>query len=115
MIETLAAAIKEGTVCVPPCSVPAPLFLEARANRFEVGGGGGSLFFLKHRRGVKGKSVHPFLSAGQLAEAIRRRADAASYAVQGEVPPLLIAGRKFCLRQHVLFVMPGNGAASDSL
>ena len=60
--------------------------------------------FVKHRGGVKGKSVHYFPDAAAARAWLDQKGGLAYYAVQHEVPgQLLNDNRRFVLRAHVLF------------
>jgi hypothetical protein len=65
---------------------------------------GGSVF-VKHRRGVKGQAVHVARTMQQLLQLQQRlKGSSKDFIVQQEVPPLLLQGRKFVMRVHVLAV-----------
>lgn len=68
--------------------------------------------FVKHRSGVKGQAVcvaHTRDDLKQLQQKLRH--SAADFIVQQEVsPPMLLDGRKFVLRQHVLVVLQDSCA-----
>lgn len=75
-------------------------------------------WFLKHRRGVKGQAVHYLPTTAALLERLQglsahsRRALVA----QAAVPPLLLRGRKFVLRAHVLLrLLAAAGGESSRL
>lgn len=61
-------------------------------------------WFLKHRCGVKGQSVYFYASLGELQDRLKslRTCSAQDFIVQQAVQPLLLRGRKFVLRAHVL-------------
>jgi hypothetical protein len=71
-------------------------------------------FFMKHRRGVKGQAVYVADTAGDLRVLQEKlRGSVADFVVQQEVtPPMLLDGRKFVLRVHVLHRSDAASAAS---
>lgn len=81
-----------------------------------------STVFVKHRRGVKGQAVYVAHTAADLQQLLQKlKGSAAEFVVQQEVaPPMLLEGRKFVLRVHVLVVLcqeghavPGAGGAEQ--
>ncbi|GAB4821360.1 hypothetical protein N2152v2_008406 [Parachlorella kessleri] len=73
-------------------------------------------WFLKHRKGVKGQAVYYYASVGELCSKLsslstRSRRD---FVVQHGVQPLLLRGRKFVLRAHVLLLLQAPHAGRDS-
>jgi hypothetical protein len=92
--------------------------------------GDGGTWYVKHARGIKGKQVERHVTAAAACAALRALPVAiegldpwrhpndtptqSDHVVQREVRPLLLGDRRFCLRQHVLLVLPPSSPSSSS-
>lgn len=68
-------------------------------------------WFLKHRLDAKRPRVHPFSSSAELCERLRQMGEGSwkYFIAQKEIyPPMLIHGRKFVMRAHVLAWVRGD-------
>lgn len=74
--------------------------------------------FVKHRRGVKGQAVYVAQTVADLQQLQEKlKGSLADFVVQQEVaPPMLLEGRKFVLRVHVLIVLrQGTGSCAAAM
>lgn len=55
-------------------------------------------FFVKHKWGVKGKSVYPLTDIEKIKDIFKE----GQHVIQKEVPPFLLNERKFVIRSHIL-------------
>jgi len=68
-------------------------------------------WFLKHRLDAKRPRVHPYTTSAELHNRLRQMKEASwkYYIAQREIhPPMLLRGRKFVLRAHVLVAVKDN-------
>ena len=61
-------------------------------NEYEI------LYFVRHKLGVRGKSVYPITDINEIRRVFKEN----QHIIQREVEPFLINERKFVIRAHVL-------------
>jgi hypothetical protein len=102
-------AVLSGSSTTAATGGSSSIHVRAQDQATATGGGsssnsGGSVF-VKHKRGVKGQAVYIARTMQQLLQLQQRlKGSSRDFIVQQEVPPLLLQGRKFVLRVHVLAV-----------
>eukprot|EP00811_Abedinium_folium_P002156 NODE_11977_length_1254_cov_2.219166.p1 GENE.NODE_11977_length_1254_cov_2.219166~~NODE_11977_length_1254_cov_2.219166.p1 ORF type:complete len:370 (-),score=91.48 NODE_11977_length_1254_cov_2.219166:61-1170(-) len=100
---------------IHPLTLAVEDFLEVSAS-LEPNGAAeeeGQLWFLKHRWGVQGKAVYPFMGARAVVRRLEEMSPASwhDFIVQRAVtPPALRDGRKWALRVHALLHGTADGA-----